>query len=70
MDGVRKIVSHVFLTDHIVVDVPSEAMAGVQPLPPARDTASRAGETKAKSDAKEAKKKPSPRSAAPRIAAP
>ena len=70
MNGVRKIVSHVFLTDHVVVDVPSEATAGVQPDPEARSTASKAGETKAKPESKGAKKKPSPRSAAPRIAAP
>ena len=70
MHGVRRIVSHVFLTDHVVVDVPSEATAGVQPDPEALNAASKAGETKAKPESKGAKKKPSPRSAAPRPAAP
>ncbi len=88
MNGVRKIVSHVFLTDHVVVDVPAEVTAEVKPDPEARSTASKpdepkvkpdpearsaaskAGETKAKPESKGAKKKPSPRSAAPRIVAP
>jgi osmotically-inducible protein OsmY len=80
MNGVRKIVSHVFLTDHVIVDVPSaEATASVKPPPQvpdakpdpeALDTAPKTDETKAKPESKGAKKKPSPRSAAPRIPAP
>ena len=71
MNGVRKIVSHVFLTDHVVVDVPSsETTAGVQPDPQTHSTAPKASETKAKPESKGAKKKPSPRSPAPLVAAP
>lgn len=69
MSGVRKIVSHVFLTDHVVVDVPSETTAGVQPDPGTRSPAPKAGEPKAKPESKGAKKKPSPRSAAPPLVA-
>lgn len=80
MNGVRKIVSHVFLTDHVIVDVPSEAKAGVTPAPQAPNpkpapelliiTTPQGDESKAKPESKAAKKKPSPQSAAPRSPAP
>lgn len=74
MDGVRKIVCHVFLTDHVAVDVlpdaPAEAKAATE--------TNKAGEEPAKAEAKPeavkaqlaaqgAKKKASPRPDAPRI---
>ena len=68
MNGVRKIVSHVFLTDSIVVVVPSAATNGVKPAPAVQNTASKADETKAKPESNGAKKKPSPRSAPPQTA--
>ena len=70
MNGVRKIVSHGFLTDSIVVVVPPAATTGVKPAPAALNTASKEDETKAKPESNGAKKKPSPRSAAPKTIAP
>ena len=65
MDGVRRIVSHVFLTDAVVVDIPSVEKNSVRPAPAGRNTAPTTDETKAKPESNGAKKKPSPRSAAP-----
>jgi len=70
MNGVRKIVSHVFLTDSIVVVVPPTAPTGVKPAPAALNTTSKAAETKAKPESNGAKKKPFARSAAPKTTAP
>jgi osmotically-inducible protein OsmY len=70
MNGVRKIVSHVFLTDSVVVVVPSTATNGVKPAPAALNTESKADETKAKPESNRAKKKPSPRAAAAQTTAP
>ncbi len=70
MNGVRKIVSHVFLTDSIVVVIPPAKTNGVKPAREALNTASKADETKAKPESNGAKKKPTPRSAAPKTTAP
>lgn len=75
VSGARKIVSHVFLTEHIVLegapDTAAEAKTESEPLraggEPARVGAQTDG-TKAKPDAKGTKKKPVPRSAPPRTA--
>jgi len=70
MNGVRRIVSHVFLTDSIVVVVPPASTNGVKPAPAVLNTASKADETKAKPESNGAKKKPFPRSAALKTTAP
>ena len=78
MEGVHKIVSHVFLTDHVVVNVTPKAAAGVTAPPqpssakPATEAsaASKTEENKGKPDTKGAKKKVSPSASAPRISTP
>ena len=75
MSGARKIVSHVFLSEHIVLDGAPEptAAAKVEPEPVrAGGEPTRVGvqtnEMKAKPDAKGTKKKPAPLPAPPRTA--
>lgn len=75
VSGARKIVSHVFLSEHIVLDGTPEptAEAKAEPEPvraggePAR-VGIQTNETKAKPDAKRAKKKPAPLPALPQTA--
>lgn len=75
VSGARKIVSHVFLSEHIVLDGAPETTAGAKAEPdpvraggePAK-VGAKTDEMKAKPDAKETKKKPVPRSVPPRTA--
>lgn len=78
MSGVRKIVSHVFLTDHVVVDVLPDATAaaqagtetgraGVEAVQPDAKAEAKPDEVKAQPVAQGTKKKITLRSAAPRI---
>ena len=68
--GARKIVSHVFLTEQIVLETP-EATAEAKAAPaPVQTVSEPVPAVKTKSDAKETKKKPVPRAAPPRTAAP
>jgi osmotically-inducible protein OsmY len=74
--GARKIVSHVFLTEQIVLETPEttgETKVAPAPVKAAVEPARMGAQTdgmKAKPDAKETKKKSVPRSAPPRTAAP
>ncbi len=77
VSGARKIVSHVFLTEHIILDGAPETTAGANvesESVKAGDEPARAGaqtdEVKAKPDANRAKRKPVALSTPPRTAAP
>lgn len=69
--GARKIVSHVFLTEQIVLDGAPAATAEAKAAPaPVQAVSEPAPAVKTKSDAKETKRQPVPRAAPPRTAAP
>lgn len=69
--GARKIVSHVFLTEQIVLEGAPAASTEAKVAPaPVKAVSEPAPAVKTKSDAKETKKQPVPRAAPPRTAAP
>ncbi len=67
MPGVRRIVSHVFLTDHVVVDIPPDATAEAKAKPELNKAGEETVKAEARPEPKGAKKKGAPRSAAPRV---
>lgn len=68
--GARKIVSHVFLSEQIVLDGPPETTVGVKVESEPARAGAKTDEMKTKPDANGAKKKPIARSAPPRTGAP